>query len=80
MLGNVADFLIGHTTYDYYENTIKTMKSVDITLGGNNWKMLFPSYPGVIFSGDDFYWTSNGLILTETSLSILVKPLTCFCY
>jgi len=69
--GKINDFLFGHTTYDYYQNTIKYMKSIDITLGNNHWKVLFPSYPGVIFSGDDYYLTKNGLLITETSLSIL---------
>lgn len=63
------------------------MKSINITIGNQTWSALFPSYPGnivisfkaslcelgVIYSGDDFYLTGNGLVITETTLSAYVK-------
>lgn len=33
--------------------------------------MTFSSYPGLIHSSDDFYITSNNLLVTETTLEVI---------
>lgn len=39
----------------------------------NSVKITFSSYPGVLFSGDDFYVTSNNLAIAQTTLTSINK-------
>jgi hypothetical protein len=58
------DLFVGHTTWWRYKSMYRQFKTY--TLEGTTVAM--SAYPGLISSMDDFYFTSKGLIVTETTL------------
>lgn len=66
------DLFVGHTTFSDYSEMTRVFKYYDLPLGaGVSRKMGFSSYPGVAGSTDDYYLLDSGLVITETTLSML---------
>ncbi|XP_077094756.1 putative phospholipase B-like 2 [Siphateles boraxobius] len=70
------DLLVSHDTWNTYQSMLRIMKRYSfayrtsptgkMTIPGNT--QVFSSYPGSIFSGDDFYLLSSGLVTLETTI------------
>merc|ERR1719375_1719444 len=61
---------MGHSTWSQFESMTRIYKRYNLAyrryaLPGHT--VSFPSYPGMIVSFDDFYQTSAGLVVTETT-------------
>uniref|UniRef100_A0A3B3HSJ2 Phospholipase B-like n=1 Tax=Oryzias latipes TaxID=8090 RepID=A0A3B3HSJ2_ORYLA len=77
LLPNNKDLFVSHDTWNTYQAMLRIMKkyrfafkasssgSNDPLPGGTQ---AFSSYPGAIFSGDDFYILSSGLVTLETTI------------
>lgn len=75
---NKPDIMLGHNTWSGYNELLRTLKKVDYAFEGDDTvigmkaiKMKYSSYPGVIFSGDEFYTINHRIAITQTSLSII---------
>jgi hypothetical protein len=69
---NNTDLFVGHTTFSDYSEMNRIYKVYDLPLGGNgSRRMSFSSYPGVVGSTDDYYVMDTGLVVTETTVSML---------
>uniref|UniRef100_A0A8D0H935 Phospholipase B-like n=1 Tax=Sphenodon punctatus TaxID=8508 RepID=A0A8D0H935_SPHPU len=71
LLPGNQDLLISHVTWNAYQSMLRIVKKY--TLGpcwdfGSFHSITFSSYPGTIFSGDDFYILSSGLVTLETTI------------
>lgn len=65
-----SDLFFGHCTWDTYCQMFKIIKEYRFTTKKANEKSkltVFTSYPGVISSGDDFYYLDSNLLVMETS-------------
>lgn len=70
LLPDNADLLIGHNTWTSYFDMIRIFKLYDFKFHMSSsdktvipgHAQAFSSYPGRIFSGDDFYLLSSGLV------------------
>lgn len=72
LAANNSDLFVGHTTFSDYSEMNRIWKYYDFPLGpGVNQLMGFSSYPGVAGSTDDYYLMSSGLVVTETTVSML---------
>jgi hypothetical protein len=73
------DILSGHNTWSSYSELVRTLKYFDygfeeeINVGMGKKSINFSSYPGVLFSGDDFYLIDNKLTILQTTLSAMNK-------
>lgn len=81
------DVLLGHNTWTDYSEMLRTLKTYNFEFEGkletpNNLEnsiemktntIKFSSYPGVLFSGDDFYIINNKIAIAQTTLSALNK-------
>ncbi|XP_018524196.1 putative phospholipase B-like 2 [Lates calcarifer] len=76
LLPNNKELLVSHDTWNTYQAMLRIMKKYnfafkvspldnDLLPGGTQ---AFSSYPGSIFSGDDFYILSSGLVTLETTI------------
>lgn len=73
---NYDDILTAHVSWYYFNSMLRIIKKYDFKYHwSNNRKniipghtMSFSSYPGVLYSGDDFHTISSGLNTIETSL------------
>jgi len=66
------DLMVGHTTFSDYSEMNRIFKFYDLPLDdGCVQKMGFSSYPGVAGSTDDYYVMDTGLVVTETTISML---------
>jgi len=66
------DIFVGHTTFSDYSEMNRIFKYYDFPLGGSAArKMGFSSYPGVAGSTDDYYLMDTGIVVTETTISML---------
>ncbi|XP_035514856.1 putative phospholipase B-like 2 [Morone saxatilis] len=76
LLPNNKELLVSHDTWNVYQAMLRIMKKYifafrasplgsDLLPGGTQ---AFSSYPGAIFSGDDFYILSSGLVTLETTI------------
>lgn len=76
------DIISGHDTWSSYSELIRTLKTYNYefdskcknkndTLIPKPKKISMSSYPGVLFSGDDFYVLESGLTLLQTTLNVL---------
>merc|ERR1719201_311218 len=66
------DLMVGHTTFSDYAEMNRIFKFYELPLGeGLATKMGFSSYPGVAGSTDDYYLMDTGLVVTETTISML---------
>ena len=73
-----SDIFLGHNTWTGYNELLRTLKKVKYAFEGNDEvigmkpiKMKYSSYPGILFSGDEFYTIGKNLAITQTSLSII---------
>ncbi|XP_077600710.1 putative phospholipase B-like 2 [Stigmatopora nigra] len=76
LLPNNKDLLVSHDTWNTYQSMLRIIKKytfafkvsplVNLILPGQ--VQAFSSYPGSIFSGDDFYILSSGLVTLETTI------------
>ncbi|XP_056088587.1 putative phospholipase B-like 2 [Rhinichthys klamathensis goyatoka] len=70
------DLLVSHDTWNTYQSMLRILKRYSfayrtsptgkMTIPGKT--QVFSSYPGSIFSGDDFYLLSSGLVTLETTI------------
>jgi hypothetical protein len=74
------DMFAGHNTWTDYCEMLRSLKYVDYAFEGKNpiigmkpRKINFSSYPGVLFSGDDFYEMDSKVVVIQTTLSVLNK-------
>uniref|UniRef100_A0A1A8FFZ3 Phospholipase B-like n=1 Tax=Nothobranchius korthausae TaxID=1143690 RepID=A0A1A8FFZ3_9TELE len=76
LLPNNKELLVAHDTWSIYQSMLRIMKKYIFAFktspldnkplpGGTQ---AFSSYPGSIFSGDDFYILSSGLVTLETTI------------
>jgi hypothetical protein len=64
--------MVGHTTFSDYSEMNRIFKYYDFPLGdGVAQKIGFSSYPGIAGSTDDYYLMDTGLVVTETTISML---------
>uniref|UniRef100_A0ABK0LK55 Phospholipase B-like n=1 Tax=Rattus norvegicus TaxID=10116 RepID=A0ABK0LK55_RAT len=77
LLPGSHDLLVAHNTWNSYQNMLRIIKKYRLQfregpqeeyplIAGNN--LIFSSYPGTIFSGDDFYILGSGLVTLETTI------------
>ncbi|XP_066226933.1 putative phospholipase B-like 2 [Saccopteryx leptura] len=77
LLPNHSDLLVAHNTWNSYQNMLRIVKKYRFQFQqgpqegspiapGNN--LVFSSYPGAIFSCDDFYILGSGLVTLETTI------------
>ncbi|KAG7490568.1 hypothetical protein JOB18_038353 [Solea senegalensis] len=76
LLPNNKELLVSHDTWNTYQSMLRIMKKYifafkvspldNLFLPGGT--QAFSSYPGSIFSGDDFYILSSGLVTLETTI------------
>ncbi|CAD7942194.1 unnamed protein product [Amoebophrya sp. A120] len=66
------NLFVGHTTFSDYSEMLRVFKYYDFPLPGSKARTIgFSSYPGIAGSTDDYYVTSAGLAVTETTISLL---------
>ena len=79
VLPNFSDILTSHVTWNFYGCMIRILKKYSLkvhttTSAGSpivpGFNMSFSSYPGLLFSLDDFNVISSGLVSLETTLEI----------
>ncbi|XP_068268516.1 putative phospholipase B-like 2 isoform X2 [Nyctibius grandis] len=76
LLPGHRDLLVAHDTWTSYQSMLRIIKKYTLpfrTSAGGNSQIpgsiqVFSSYPGTIFSGDDFYILSSGLVALETTI------------
>ncbi|NXW46451.1 PLBLB protein, partial [Nyctiprogne leucopyga] len=79
LLPGHRDLLVAHDTWTSYQSMLRVIKKYTLpfrTSAGGVWGnsqipgsiQVFSSYPGTIFSGDDFYILSSGLVALETTI------------
>ncbi|KAF3820695.1 hypothetical protein GH733_005240 [Mirounga leonina] len=77
LLPGQTDLLIAHNTWSSYQNMLRVIKKYwfqfredpqeNSPLAPGN-KLVFSSYPGALFSCDDFYIIGSGLVTLETTI------------
>lgn len=66
------DIYVGHTTFSDFSEMTRVFKFYDFPLPGvASRKLGFSSYPGIAGSTDDYYLMDTGLVVTETTISML---------
>lgn len=77
------DIISGHDTWSNYSELLRTLKTYEFefdsvtknkenaSLLDSSKKISFSSYPGVLFSGDDFYVLDNKVALVQTTLNVI---------
>lgn len=76
LLPGNKDLLVSHVTWNTYQSMLRIVKKYTLPFhsspsGGApvpGFVQTFSSYPGTIFSGDDFYLLSSGLVTLETTI------------
>ncbi len=67
---DLSDIYFGHNTWNSYYSAIRIFKEYNFNYN-NRWiiskNIIFSSYPATLSSLDDFYVTSHGLIVMETT-------------
>nr|XP_004668482.2 putative phospholipase B-like 2 [Jaculus jaculus] len=77
LLPGNSELLVAHNTWNSYQNMLRVIKKYRLQfrqgpkeecplIPGNN--QVFSSYPGSIFSGDDFYILGSRLVTLETTI------------
>ena len=69
---DLSDIFFGHDSWYYYNMMTRIFKEYNLNFNDrsvNAHNVMFSSYPGSIVSNDDFYLTSKGLIVIETTNS-----------
>lgn len=69
---DVSELYMGHSTWDSYTAMLRIYKhySFDLSFRPAGAQMSFSSYPGEIFSDDDFYLLSSQMVLLQTTNKI----------
>jgi hypothetical protein len=70
-----SDIFAGHTTWRSFGIINKMYKFVNLKLHNNSISVSYASSPGFLSSKDDFYITSNNLVVMETTNSIFNSTL-----
>lgn len=71
-----ADLFVGHTTWEPYSEMNRIVKFYDFPFKGVAARgIAVSSYPATITSTDEFIITSNGIVLTETTIDTKNKAL-----
>jgi len=71
-----SDVIISQVTWSSFESMLRVFKLYDLPLKTLDGKAVpavqssFSSYPGSLYSGDDFYLLSSGLVVQETTIGI----------
>lgn len=76
------DIIAGHDTWSKYAELVRTLKSYTYEFDSkvinkensilkNKKEIVFSSYPGVMYSGDDFYIIDKKTVLLQTTLNVL---------
>ncbi|XP_051888321.1 putative phospholipase B-like 2 [Pristis pectinata] len=75
LLPGNKELLVSHDTWSNYQTMLRIIKKYKLSFksfpGGDiipGEVQAFSSYPGTIFSGDDFYVLSSGLVTLETTI------------
>jgi hypothetical protein len=78
LLPGNTDLYIAHDTWNSYQSMIRILKKYTLPYHWDDKSrgehlipgqtMSFSSYPGLVYSGDDFYLISTGLAVTETTI------------
>ncbi|NP_001076460.1 putative phospholipase B-like 2 precursor [Danio rerio] len=76
LLPGHKDLLVSHDTWNNYQSMLRIMKRYSLSYRTSPTEQdvipgatqVFSSYPGSIFSGDDFYLISSGLVTLETTI------------
>ena len=69
---DLSDIFFGHNSWYYLNMMTRIFKEYNLNFNHQSVKthnVMFSSYPGSIASNDDFYFTSNGLVVIETTNS-----------
>ena len=70
-----SDLWVAHNTWTNYQISTRILKTYELNFNDSKAdsakKVSFSSYPGSLNSGDDFYVTSNDLVVIETTNPIL---------
>ncbi len=75
LLPDNADILFSHDTWSGYSTMLRVMKDITLPSHTANDAVSFSSYPGVLFSMDDFYLTDQlAVIETVCTLPYLSLP------
>lgn len=73
--GNHKDLMVGHTTWGEDVELIRTYKYNSFQFEDNaelpSVSLTFSSYPGTLSSTDDYYITSNKIVVTETTIEVI---------
>ena len=67
---DLSDVFFGHNSWYHYCMMSKVFKEYNFNFNHESIKahnVMFSSYPGSIVSNDDFYYTSKGLVVIETT-------------
>lgn len=74
------DIIAGHNTWSDYSEMIRVLKYISFGFEGENGvfnmrpkSINYSSYPGVLFSGDDFYLLDSKVGILQTTLSVINK-------
>ena len=68
---NLNDIFFGHDSWYYYNMMTRIFKEYNLNFNSPSVKthnVMFSSYPGSLVSNDDFYYTSKGLVIIETTI------------
>uniref|UniRef100_A0A672FB74 Phospholipase B-like n=1 Tax=Salarias fasciatus TaxID=181472 RepID=A0A672FB74_SALFA len=69
LLPNNKELFVSHDTWNGYQSMLRIMKKYMFAFKASpSGTQAFSSYPGSIFSGDDFYILSSGLVTLETTI------------
>ncbi|XP_051762699.1 putative phospholipase B-like 2 [Ctenopharyngodon idella] len=76
VLPDGKDLLVSHDTWNTYQSMLRILKRYSFAFHTSptgkeiipGRTQVFSSYPGSIFSGDDFYLLSSGLVTLETTI------------
>ncbi|KAK9970023.1 hypothetical protein ABG768_028162 [Culter alburnus] len=76
LLPDGKDLLVSHDTWNTYQSMLRILKRYSFAFHASptgkdiipGRTQVFSSYPGSIFSGDDFYLLSSGLVTLETTI------------
>lgn len=67
-----SDFFVGHSTWEDFNEMNRMFKTVKTHFKRfPNLSVSFSGYPAMISSSDDYFITSHGLVITETTISML---------
>jgi len=73
---NKDDIMFAHNTWGSYPTMMRTFKKLYTNFGGKSQVIHFSSYPGSLYSNDDYYMNQHsGLLISETTNGIYRESL-----